>query len=73
MKVERKQKEEWAPIVITLETKEEAQYLWHCLNISRNDVLERSNEDNVPFPHTFYKSDYIIMWEALDQYRDELQ
>jgi len=31
MKAERKEEEKWVPIVITLESKEEAQYLYHCL------------------------------------------
>lgn len=41
MKVERQRpKEQFVPIVITLETEEEANYLWHRLNIADTDSFD---------------------------------
>jgi len=71
MKVERKQKEEWVPIVITLETKEEAQLLWHCLNMSRVDLDRVAKRQSLYVP---YPGDGTSpMFDAIDQYRDELK
>lgn len=52
MKAERKEEEKWVPIVITLESKEEAQYLWHCLEMTYPVMsnLRNGRSKSIPFP-----------------------
>jgi len=65
MKAERKEEEKWVPIVITLESKEEAQYLWHVLNIHTSDIRQLAST-SLPFPEVNKRK----MWNTLDQFRE---
>ena len=63
MKVE-KQPEKFSPIVITLETKAEADYFWHRLNTGDGKswldyINERGIEDKI--------LDSYNIWEQLDE------
>lgn len=60
MKVEREKK--FTPVVITVESQDELNYLWHCLNVSVDTIM--SNSDlAVPFP----KQGKGNMWDKLDK------
>lgn len=64
--------EKWVPIVITLESKEEAQYLWNLLNESFNEFKKFFSpfDDGVRLPDEDVS---VGMWEALDKFREYLK
>lgn len=63
MKVSRQEKKrDWVPVVITLETEEEAAHLWHRLNCANDETFRRySLSRNLRSPF-----DFDILWATLD-------
>lgn len=62
MKAERKQPK-FEPVVITLKSEDELNYLWHCLDLKKSDVKDLANQ-SVPFPENV---DDDQMFEELDK------
>ena len=62
MKVERKVKPDFDPIVITLETEEEASIIWHRLN--NNGDIKRYHD-----VRKIYEDSYMVtkLWSALNK------
>lgn len=63
MKVERKQPA-FEPVIITIESEDELNYLWHCLNVDKSDIESLSISSEIKFPRNV---DDKQMWEALDE------
>ena len=62
MKAERKNKA-FEPVTITLETEDELNYLWYCLNRPKRMILENyESELNVSEDFDEYQ-----MWKELDK------
>ena len=62
MKAERKQSE-FEPVVITIESKDELNYLWHCLDVAKSLIEENCNQAYA-FPSNFDKHE---MFRSLDK------
>jgi hypothetical protein len=62
MKAYRKDPE-FKPVVIEIESEDELLYLWHCLNIKKEGVLDGA-DSRIPFPHNI--EDYK-MWKLIDK------
>lgn len=62
MKVERKNKA-FEPVTITLESQDELNYLWYCLNRPMSVIMENENEKIV----VGCDFDEYAMWKELDK------
>ena len=66
MKVERK--EEFTPVTITLESQDELNYLWHCLDSEKIEKIVTQNAKDI-FP--FNSGVGCGMWESLNKIMNE--
>lgn len=64
MKVFRKE-EDFKPVTIIIESQDEFDYLWHCLNTPKG-VIKKNTSINYAFPDEL---DINEFWGALDEIR----
>ena len=62
MKVFRKE-EDFKPVTIVIESQDEFDYLWHCLNISKK-VIKNHSDTEYAFPDEINERG---LWDALDE------
>lgn len=68
MKVERITEKKFEPIVITLETEEEAERLWHILNIPMSSSMSDYLNDEGMRDTTDAMSNFLLqLFERLDE------
>lgn len=61
MKVERKNQPKFIPIIITLDTEEEARYMWHRFDCSINEAFSKHCSDNeLEFSKSIEEIDHYI-------------